>query len=126
MLRWMLRESTHYESFYSVDVHVLIRFGAWGHLINIDMSQYTCSAIIKDGKSIYPYTIAITHYGQAIAQAVKGNVVAAKEAYGLFKDAVGKVPADRVVHNNSCHSLLHIADSMLLGELAYRESRYSE
>ena len=97
----------------------------WDELIAINVEQYYEPACMKDGISIYPYTIAVTHYGHGIAYAVLGQIEQAKESYKHYIDAIQHIPSDCVRHNNKCSELVKIGVAMLLGELAYREGNYS-
>jgi len=109
--------ATYFEAFFSVDVHVLIRFGKWDEIISLD---------VPTDPKIYPYTIAVHRYARGIALAVKGDTAAAREELTLMLLAATLVPPERVMHNNTCLSLLPIAEAMLLGEIMYREGAIQE
>lgn len=107
----------YFESFYSLNVHVLIRFGKWRDIIAMEMPT--------DVK-IWPYRVATVRYGRGIAFAVIGDVAAARVEFELLKADRERVPEENVLHNNTCRSLLLIALAMLEGEIVYREKSYED
>lgn len=107
----------YFESFYSLNVHVFIRFGKWKQLIEMELPEDT---------KVWPYRIATTHYGKGIAYAVLGDVANAKVQFELLKEARLKVPEENVLHNNPCRQLLLIGLAMLEGEILYREQIYED
>jgi tetratricopeptide (TPR) repeat protein len=99
------------ESFISVRIHVLIRFGRWQDILALSLPQ---------DQALYCMTTAMIHYGKAVAFAATGNIDdAAAEKY-RFHDAVNRVPDSRTLFNNTCLDILAIAAAMLDGELEYR------
>lgn len=118
--------STYYEAFCTIDIDVYVRFGKWEELIAIEIDQYYQPECMKDGRSIYPYTICLNWYGKGIAHAVLGNISKAKECYEAYMAAIEDIPSDRVRHNNKCTELVKIGEAMLLGELYYREQEYAK
>lgn len=60
-------------------------------------------------------------YSRGIAQAVLGNTPEAEKELLLFRESGTHVPSDRVLHNNSCASLMAVGDAMLEGEIQYRK-----
>ena len=107
----------YFESFYSLNVHVLIRFGKWQELVATE---------VPTEPAVWPYRIATTRYGRGIAHAVLGDIVSARVEFELLKEDRLLIPEENVLHNNSCRSLLLIALAMLEGEILYREKTFDE
>ncbi|KAK4508014.1 hypothetical protein PRZ48_001749 [Zasmidium cellare] len=99
------------ESFLSLRVHVLVRFGKWQDLLDL--------TIPKD-QSLYCVTTAMINYGKAVALAVTGRVEEAEARRKDFQDAVSKVPESRTLFNNTAIDILEVAAAILDGELEYR------
>jgi tetratricopeptide (TPR) repeat protein len=99
------------EGFLSMRVHVLIRFGEWQQLIDLDMPQ---------DNELYCVTTAMIHYGKSVAYAASGRVEEALSERERFAAAVTRVPERRTIFNNTCRDILAVAASMLDGEVEYR------
>ena len=67
--------------------------------------------------------MATHHYTRGIAFAALGKVNAAYHEAGELARCKALVPADRVLHNNTCCAILTIAQAMLDGEIKYREGK---
>ena len=104
------------ESFLSMRMHVLIRFGLWQDILKLPLPH---------DPELYCVTIAMTHYAQGIAYAATGMIESAEHSRDLFHDAVKHVPSTRTLFNNTCTDILAIASAMLDGELAYRDPKSS-
>lgn len=103
------------EGFVSVRMHVLIRFGRWEDIINLELPL---------DKELYCVTTAMAHYAKGVAFAATGRIKEAQEEQDRFRDAVKKVPTSRSLFNNTCVDILAIASSMLDGELEYRRGNF--
>lgn len=103
------------EGFLAMRVHVLIRFGRWQEIINLEIPSDT---------NLYCTTTAMIYYAKGVALAATGHVSAAEKQKSLFLEAVKAVPESRSLFNNSCRDLLAIACSMLDGELEYRRGNW--
>jgi len=99
------------EAFYGMKVHVLIRFGRWAELDDMELPEDV---------ELYPSTLALCHYGKGIACAATGDIAAAEEHQRLFAEAWKGVPEDHLVFNNQTRDVLRIGEAMLAGELDYR------
>ncbi|KAL4893909.1 hypothetical protein BDV59DRAFT_192717 [Aspergillus ambiguus] len=108
MVEWM-------EFFLSVRVHVLIRFGLWEDLKRLP---------VPADKKLYCVTVAITHYGKAIAWAATGNLAEADRERDLYYAASKRVPVTRVIFPNKVVDTLKVASAMVDGELEYRRGNY--
>jgi tetratricopeptide (TPR) repeat protein len=103
------------EGFLSTRIHVLVRFGRWQEIRNLE--------IPLDPK-LYFVTTAMIHYGKGVALAATGMVEEAEKERTLFRDAVTRVPPSRTLFNNKCIDILAVAGAMLDGELAYRQGNF--
>jgi len=106
-----------YESYLSVWVHVLVRFGRWQQIINESIPQDT---------ELYAYLTATLHYAKGVAFAATGNVEQAERSRSDFQSARASVPDTRRMHNVRCSLQLAVADAMLDGEIEYRKANYNE
>lgn len=104
-----------YESYLSVWVHVLIRFGRWQQIIDEPLPKDT---------SLYAYLTASLQYAKGVAFAATGDVTNADAARVDFQAARAAVPDARRMHNVRCSLQLAVADAMLDGEIAYRKADY--
>lgn len=103
------------ESYYGMRQHVLIRFGRWEEL-----KQTKPPA----DQELYCFTTALVHYSRTVAFAATGEVEKAEAERLLFLAAQKRVPETRLLFNNTCESILKIAEQMMEGELAYRKEDY--
>jgi tetratricopeptide (TPR) repeat protein len=99
------------ESFCSIRLHVLIRFGRWPDIIGTPLPA---------DPQLYCVTTAMTHYARGVAFAAAGDVAAAQAERDAFAEAVTRVPETRTLFNNTCVDILAVAGAMLDGELEYR------
>jgi tetratricopeptide (TPR) repeat protein len=103
------------EGFVPMKLHVLIRFGKWQEII---------AEPLPENPALFCVTTAMMHYAKAVAQAVRGNAVAAEEEATRFEAAVAKVPPTRYVFNNTCLDILAVAAAMMRGEIEYRKGNH--
>ena len=103
------------ESYYGMRQHVLVRFGRWEELKQTKLP--------KD-QELYCFTTALVHYSRTVAYAATGEVEKAEAERVLFLAAQKRVPETRLLFNNTCESILEIAEQMMEGELAYRKEDY--
>ncbi len=104
------------EGFLSTRMHVLIRFGRWQDIRNLEIPR---------DPELYCVTTAMTHYGNGVALAATGMVEEAEHERALFREAVTRVPPTRTLFNNRCIDILAVAGAMLEGELAYRRADFN-
>ena len=121
----------YFEAFLSIEWHVLVRFGRWTDILS---RPVPVSADSPPEGFLFPYTLAMQHYARGIAHAVLtgqvqqegegegdgSSLLAAERELALLRSASVLVPADRVMHNNTCQALLEVAEAMLQGEIQYR------
>jgi len=104
-----------FESYVSIRLHVLVRFGKWHEIIAEDLPA---------DRELYCNTVAMIHYAKGVAHAALDNVPAAEAEQALFRAAALRVPRSRQIHNVPCARLLAIAEEMLQGEIAYRRAEH--
>ena len=100
------------EAFIPMKQHVLVRFGKWQDILD--------QALPSDPK-LYSFTTAILHYARTIALSNLKRLDEAHVSKQLFLAAKNAVPESRMIFNNTCRSILEIAQLMLCGELDYHE-----
>lgn len=106
---------TTMEGYYSMKMHVFVRFGRWQEIIDEPTPPE---------EHLYPVTIAMHHYAKCIAHAFLKNMPAAEHQRELFYSSVASVHPKREFFNNPAVSILAIGESMLEGELAYHKGQY--
>jgi hypothetical protein len=99
------------EGFFSMRLHVLIRFGRWEDILQLELPQ---------DQELYSTTTATTHYAKAIAFANMDRIDNAIKQRAMFSDAQSKVQSSRTLFNNTCKDILRVAEAMLDGEVEYR------
>jgi tetratricopeptide (TPR) repeat protein len=100
------------EGYYSMTVHVLVRFGRWQEIID---------APLPDDPELYLVSTAMYHYAKGVAYASLKRLREADEERQLFHDSFRRIPSQRKVFNNSAHSILAVGEKMLDGELEYHK-----
>ncbi|KAK4154507.1 hypothetical protein C8A00DRAFT_42730 [Chaetomidium leptoderma] len=103
------------EFFKSVRVHVLVRFGMWDELKKLPVPK---------NKELYCVTVAMTHYGKAVAYAATNDLANADRERDIFRDAASRVPPTRIDFPNKVVDELGVATAMLDGEIEYRRGNY--
>jgi tetratricopeptide (TPR) repeat protein len=103
------------ESFLTMRVHVLVRFGKWQDLLELTIPQNT---------ALYCVTTAMIYYGKGVAAAALGRVDNANKFREQFREATNRVPESRTLFNNQSTDILKIAEAMLDGEIEYRAGNF--
>lgn len=103
------------EAYYSMKMHVLIRFGKW---------QDVLASPLPEDQALYCVTTAMHHYAKAIAAATLGDFAMAEKEKTAFETIVATIPPDRHLFNNTSQTVLAIARQMMLGEIAYHQGNY--
>ena len=106
-----------FESYLGFGPHVLVRFGRWHEATALEL---------PDDTELYCTLAANVHYARGVGHAALGNVAAALEEEQLFLAALERIPATRMIHNNTVRDVLAVGVDMLRGEILYREGRYDE
>ena len=104
-----------FESYLSMEPHVMIRFGMWQEILLLDLPEDIKTRCTK---------VAMIEYAKALALSALGRVAEAEAQYKVFTAAKKRVPESRLLHNVRVVDLLEIATAMLDGELAYRKGAY--
>ncbi|OQD63191.1 hypothetical protein PENPOL_c010G04527 [Penicillium polonicum] len=105
------------ESFLGAIVHVLVRFGRWGEILQ--------NLPIPEEKQLYCSTTSMIYYGRGIALAVLGRVDEAKLEQAKFEAAKALVPRTRLSSLPALEAdVLNVASAMLQGEIQYREGNF--
>ena len=105
------------EGYYSMKMHVLVRFGRWQEIIE--------SPLPSDAE-LYCTSIAMHHYAKGVAYAALKEISAAEEQKRLFHQSVAKIPSNRKFFNNPAVTTVGVGEKMLDGELAYHKGNYEE
>jgi tetratricopeptide (TPR) repeat protein len=103
------------EGYYSMSVHVMVRFGRWQEIID---------APLPDDPELYLVSTAMHHYAKGVAHASLKRFEAADRERQLFHDSLKRIPSHRKVFNNSAHSILAVGEKMLDGELEYHKGNH--
>ena len=102
------------EGYAGMKMHGLIRFGRWREILEEPLPR---------DPDLYRVTTAIVLYAKSVASAATGDLPAADAHRRRFMSAVERVPATRMLFNNTCLDILAIATEMVNGEIAYRKGR---
>jgi tetratricopeptide (TPR) repeat protein len=103
------------EGYYSMKMHVLVRFGRWQEIIDTPMPE---------DPVLYCVSTAMHHYAKGVAHAALKNFDAAEAERRSFYAAVERIPDDRKFFNNTARSALSVGEMMLNGELEYHKGNY--
>lgn len=105
------------ESYLGALPHVLIRFGRWGDILQLELPQ---------DRALFCSTVAMIYYAKGIALSVLGRIEEAQEMLLQFKLAHAAVPASRLGSLPSREiDVLQVAAAMLEGELEYRKGNFA-
>ncbi len=107
----------YFESYVSFEPHVLVRFGKWQDAIALPLPE---------DQKLYATLTAHVHYARGVGHAALGEVDAALREEEKYLAAMERVPAARVVHNNTVIDLLAVGAEMLRGEILYRQGQHDE
>jgi tetratricopeptide (TPR) repeat protein len=103
------------ESFVGMRMHVLVRFGLWQDILDLELPH---------DPELYCVTTAMIHYAKGVAWAATGMLEEAEEERIRFHDALKRVLPTRTLFNKSCIDILAVGGAMLDGELAYRRANF--
>jgi len=103
------------ETFKTVRLHVLVRFGKWDEILALPF---------PDDMLFYIVTTTSLHYARALAYALKDDIPAAENEREAFRTHLAKVPDTRLEYPNKMTDILRIAEAMLDGELEYRKGNF--
>ncbi|MGP3769612.1 tetratricopeptide repeat protein [Streptomyces sp. SDT5-1] len=104
------------ESYRTTLPHVLIRFGHWEEILDLELPQ---------DKELFASTTAMTHYSKAIAYSALGRIPEAEAEREVFEAARAAVPESRFSALPAKEiEVLEVATAMLDGELEYRKGNF--
>ncbi len=103
------------EGYYSMKMHVLVRFGRWQEIIDEPMPA---------DADLYCVSTAMHHYAKGIARATLKQFVAADTERRAFARALSRIPAERRFFNNAAHTILGVGEMMLDGEVEYHKGNH--
>ena len=103
------------EGYYSMKMHVLVRFGRWHEIVDEPM---------PDNPDLYCVSTAMHHYAKGIAYATLKDFTAAEREREAFGVALARIPEERLFFNNSAQSILGVGEMMLNGEVEYHKGNY--
>lgn len=105
------------EGYYSMKMHVLVRFGRWHEIID--------EAAPHD-PDIFLVSIPMHHYAMAIAYATLKDIAKAEAQRELFRLTMSRVPSTRRFLSNFALDTLAVGEAMLDGELEYHKGNHEE
>ncbi|KAJ5169296.1 uncharacterized protein N7500_002079 [Penicillium coprophilum] len=106
------------ESFVGSKAHVLVRFGRWEQVLDLELPA---------DPDTYYVTVATIHYARGLAFSALGRIAEAENAQKDFETARRAVPSTRL-NSIPCkeEDVLGVASAMLAGELEYRKGNIEE
>jgi tetratricopeptide (TPR) repeat protein len=105
------------EGYYSMKMHVLVRFGRWQEIIDEP---------IPGDRGIFLVTIPMHHYARAIAYATLKDLAKADEERRLFRQTKSRIPPSRRFLSNFALDTLAVGEAMLDGEVEYHKGNYPQ
>lgn len=103
------------EGYYSMKMHVLVRFGRWREIIDEPL---------PDDAELYPVSTAMHHYARGIAYATLKDIQCAETERTRFQDSLQRMPPGRRFLSNPALDTLGVGEKMLEGELEYHKGNY--
>jgi len=104
------------EGYYSMKMHVLVRFGRWQEIIDTPLPS---------DAELYSVSTAMHHYAKGVANAALKDFVAAEKELSLFHASVARIPGNRKFFNNPAIATLSVGEKMLEGELEYHRGNHN-
>lgn len=104
------------EGYYSMKMHVLVRFGRWQDIVDVPM---------PDDPVLYCVSTAMHHYAKGVAHAALKDFGAAEKERSRFYAAVARIPDNRKFFNNTARATLAVGEMMLNGELEYHKGNHA-
>ena len=109
------RFATSLEGYYSMTLHVMVRFGRWQDIID---------SPLPDDPELYLVSTAMSHYAKGVAYASLKQFEESERERGLFRESLKRIPPQRKVFNNTALSILAVGEKMLDGELEYHKGNH--
>ncbi|MEM7406024.1 MAG: tetratricopeptide repeat protein [Pseudomonadota bacterium] len=105
------------EAFYGMKAHVQIRFGKWQAILDEPLPAEP---------ALFCVSSAFWEYAKGIAHAVLGNIAQADQQRSALRQALARIPEQRLVFHNEARDIVAIAVAMLDGEYEYRRENYAD
>jgi len=103
------------EAYYSMKMHVLVRFGRWQDIIDEP---------VPEDANVFVVTIPMHHYGRAVAYATLKDFERAEAERELFHLTKSRVPSSRRFLSNRALDTLAVGEAMLEGEVEYHKGNF--
>ena len=107
-----VRDNAWADGFLAMPLEVMMRFGRWDDVL----AQ-------PDFPEFAPISRALRLYARGVARAGQGDVAGARAEQAAFAEARGRVPKDATFGNNAASDILDVAESLLEGEILYRDGK---
>lgn len=105
------------EGYYSMKMHVLVRFGKWQKILDTPMPE--CA-------KLYCVSTSMQHYARVVSYAALGQIAQAERERTRFYESLANIADERKFFNNRALATLEIAEHMLNGELEYHKGNHAE
>jgi tetratricopeptide (TPR) repeat protein len=107
------------ENFVGVRVHVLVRFGRWKEILELEFPE---------DQQLYSVTTAMYHYGKGVAYSATGKIQEATNERNLLSSAIERIQPGRIAGDfpNKSTVVMEVGRAMLDGELEYRKGNYDQ
>jgi len=107
------------EAYATMDIHVLVRFGRWQKILELDLPI---------NPDVMIYRASSLRYARAVAYANLGDDNAAKEEARRFEEIRDQtdITSNRYLHNNTIMDILNVKSLMIKGEIEYFGGRHDE
>jgi tetratricopeptide (TPR) repeat protein len=103
------------DGFFAMPYELHLRFGRWDAML-----------AEPPPPGPFPIATALWHFARGVAFAAKNQVAAAKAEQAAFSAAKMAVPGGLMFRFTPAAELLDVADSMLAGEILYRQGKLDE
>lgn len=104
------------EGYYSMKMHVFVRFGRWQDIIDEPMPS--CDRL-------YCVSTAMHHYAKCVAFSALKDFENADQERKKFYIQKDSIPADRKFFNNAAVTILGVGEMMMEGEFAYHQGDHN-
>jgi tetratricopeptide (TPR) repeat protein len=101
--------------YFAMPYELHLRFGEWDAMLNE-----------PEPNEQFAYTLAMWHIGRGVAYAARHQMTEARFERQQAGITIGNVPSDTLYHRNSASAILAIDQTMLDGEILYREGQAEE
>jgi tetratricopeptide (TPR) repeat protein len=104
------------DAFFAMPYELHLRFGRWDQML-------AEPAPLKDQ---FPITRAFWHFARGTALAAKKRIAEAEMEQAAFRNAMLLIPPTAIFRKNRASDVLDVADSMLAGEILYRQGKIDD